>query len=298
MSPPLRLLERNLVAWRGMWLIFISVMVEPIFFLFSIGVGVGKLVGDITLSSGQTVPYREFVAAGLLASSAMMGPVFDSTFNFFVKLKYIHTYQAVLSTPMGPRDVVVGELLWSLVRATLYAAAFLGAIVIMGLTSSWWAVLCVPVALLIGFAFAGAGLGATTYMRSFIDFDLVNLFIIPMFLFSGTFFPVSQYPTALQWVVQCTPLYQGVALERSLILGDVGPTLLVHVVYLAGHGRGRAAGGRTPPQPAAPAVSRLACSHVDGPRARGPGPGHALAVDAVPGLAARLVGRCWPRSAA
>ncbi len=233
MSPPLRLLERNLVAWRGMWLIFISVMVEPIFFLFSIGVGVGKLVGDVTLSSGQTVPYREFVAAGLLASSAMMGPVFDSTFNFFVKLKYIHTYQAVLSTPMGPRDVVVGELLWSLVRATLYAAAFLAAIVIMGLTSSWWALLCVPVALLIGFAFAGAGLGATTFMRSFIDFDLVNLAIIPMFLFSGTFFPVSQYPTGLQWVVQCTPLYQGVALERALILGDVGPTLLVHVVYLA-----------------------------------------------------------------
>ncbi len=233
MSPPLRLLERNLVAWRGMWLIFVSVMVEPVFFLFSIGVGVGQLVGDITLSSGQVVSYREFVAAGLLASSAMMGPVFDSTFNFFVKLKYIHTYQAVLATPMGPRDVVVGELLWSLVRATLYAAAFLVAIVVMGLTSSWWAVLCVPVALLIGFAFAGAGLGATTFMRSFIDFDLVNLFIIPMFLFSGVFFPVTQYPTGLQWVVQCTPLYQGVALERSLILGDVGPTLLVHVAYLA-----------------------------------------------------------------
>jgi lipooligosaccharide transport system permease protein len=233
MSPPLRLLERNLVAWRGMWLIFISVLVEPIFFLFSIGIGVGKLVGDITLSTGQVVSYRSFVAAGLLASSAMMGPVFDSTFNFFIKLKYVHTYQATLATPMGPRDVVVGELLWSLLRASLYAAAFLLAIVVMGLTTSWWAVLCVPVALLIGFAFAGAGLGATTYMRSFIDFDLVNLAIIPMFLFSGTFFPISQYPVALQWVVQCSPLYQGVALERSLLLGDVGPTLLVHVVYLA-----------------------------------------------------------------
>jgi len=233
MSPPLRLLERNIVAWRGMWLIFISVMVEPVFFLFSIGIGVGKLVGDVTLSSGQVVTYREFVAAGLLASSAMMGPVFDSTFNFFIKLKYIHTYQATLATPMGPRDLVVGELLWSLLRASLYAAAFLVAMVVMGLTSSWWALLCVPVALLIGFAFSGAGLGATTYMRSFIDFDLVNLFIIPMFLFSGTFFPVSQYPTGLQWVIQCTPLYQGVALERALVLGDVGPTLLVHVVYLA-----------------------------------------------------------------
>jgi lipooligosaccharide transport system permease protein len=231
-SPSLRLLERNLVAWRGMWLIFISVMVEPIFFLFSIGVGVGKLVGDITLSSGQVVSYREFVAAGLLASSAMMGPVFDSTFNFFVKLKYIHTYQAVLATPMGPRHIVTGEMLWSLVRASLYAAAFLVAIVVMGLTSSWWAVLCVPVALLIGFAFSGAGLGATTYMRSFIDFDLVNVAIIPMFLFSGTFFPVSQYPTVLQWVVRCTPLYQGVALERGLLLGEVDAAMFGHVAYL------------------------------------------------------------------
>jgi lipooligosaccharide transport system permease protein len=233
MSPPLRLLERNLVAWRGMWLIFISVMVEPIFFLFSIGIGVGKLVGHVTLDSGQVVTYREFVAGGLLASSAMMGPVFDSTFNFFVKLKYIHTYQATLSTPMGPRDLVVGELLWSLVRASLYAAAFLVAIVVMGLTSSWWAILCVPVALLIGFAFAGAGLGATTYMRSFVDFDLVNLAIIPMFLFSGTFFPVDRYPEALQWVVRCSPLYQGVALERGLLLGDASWSMLVNAAYLA-----------------------------------------------------------------
>jgi lipooligosaccharide transport system permease protein len=236
MSPPLRLLERNVVAWRGMWLIFISVMVEPIFFLFSIGVGVGKLVGHVTLASGQVVTYREFVAGGLLASSAMMGPVFDSTFNFFVKLKYIHTYQATLSTPMGPRDLVIGELLWSLVRASFYAAAFLVAIVVMGLTSSWWAVLCVPVALLIGFAFAGAGLGATTYMRSFVDFDLVNLAIIPMFLFSGTFFPIDRYPEALQWVVRCSPLYQGVALERGLLLGVVSWSMLVNAAYLAAMG--------------------------------------------------------------
>jgi lipooligosaccharide transport system permease protein len=233
MSPPLRMLERNLVAWRGMWLIFLSVMVEPIFFLFSIGIGVGHLVGDVTIAPGQVVSYRVFVAAGLLATSAMMGPIFDSTFNFFVKLKYIHTYQATLATPMRPIDLLNGELLWSLVRASFYAASFLVAMVILGLTSSWWAVLCVPVALLIGFAFAGAGLGATTYMRSFIDFDLVNMAIVPMFLFSATFFPLNRYPEGLQWVIRCTPLYQGVALERALVLGDVGPGLLVHVVYLA-----------------------------------------------------------------
>jgi lipooligosaccharide transport system permease protein len=232
-SPALHMVERNVVAWRGMWLIFVSVLVEPIFFLFSIGVGVGALVGDVTLPSGEVVPYRTFVAAGLLATSAMMGPVFDSTFNFFVKLKYFHLYDATLSTPMRPRDVVTGELLWSLLRAALYAVAFLATMAVMGLTSSWWSLLCVPVAILIGFAFAGAGLGATTFMRSFIDFDFVNLAIIPMFLFSGVFFPVSRYPDGLQWVVRATPLYQGVVLERSLVLGTVGPELLVPVIYLA-----------------------------------------------------------------
>jgi lipooligosaccharide transport system permease protein len=133
---------------------------------------------------------------------------------------------------MRPVDVVGGELLWSLLRAAIYATAFLVTMVVMGLVPSWWALLCVPVAVLIGLAFAGAGLGATTYMRSFIDFDYVNVAIIPMFLFSATFFPLSRYPDGLQWVIQATPLYQGVALERALVLGDVGPGLLVHVVYL------------------------------------------------------------------
>jgi lipooligosaccharide transport system permease protein len=194
--------------------------------------GVGALVGDVTLASGETVPYRTFVAAGLLATSAMMGPVFDSTFNFFIKLKYFHLYDATLATPMRPRDVVTGELLWSLLRAAMYAVAFLATMAIMGLTPSWWSLLCVPVAILIGFAFAGAGLGATTFMRSFVDFDLVNVAIIPMFLFSGVFFPVSRYPEGLQWVVRLTPLYQGVVLERALVLGTVGPGLMLPVLYL------------------------------------------------------------------
>ena len=233
LSPALRLVERNVIAWRGIWLVFLSVLLEPVFFLLSIGVGVGALVGDVALPSGQMVSYRSFVAAGLLATSAMMGPVFDTTFNFFIKLKYFHVYEATLATPMQPTDVVTGELVWSLIRATAYATAFLVTMALMGITSSWWAVLCVPVAVLIGFAFAGAGLGATTFMRSFVDFDFVNLAIIPMFLFSATFFPLSRYPTGLQWVIRCTPLYQGVELERALVFGHLRPALLVNVAYLA-----------------------------------------------------------------
>lgn len=229
---PLRLVERNIVAWRGMWLILLSVFLEPVLFLASIGFGVGALVGDVDGPGGTPVAYRSFVAAGLLASAAMMGPVMDCTFNFFVKLKYFRIYDAVLATPMGPSDVARGELIWSLIRAALYATVFLAVMALMGLVSSWWAVLAVPAAVLIGFAFAGAALGATSFMRSFMDFDFVNVAIIPMFLFSATFFPLSRYPTALQWVVQATPLYQGVALERGLVFGELSWSMLANVAYL------------------------------------------------------------------
>jgi lipooligosaccharide transport system permease protein len=122
---------------------------------------------------------------------------------------------------------------WSLVRGGVYAAAFLAAMLALGLVESPWAVLAVPAAMLTSFAFAGAGMAATTWMRGFVDFDYINLVTIPMFLFSATFFPLERYPGFLEWVVRATPLYQGVALERSLVLGDVGWALLPHVAYLA-----------------------------------------------------------------
>ena len=233
---PLRLVERNIVAWRGMWLILLSVFLEPVLFLASIGFGVGALVGDVEGPGGTPVSYQSFVAAGLLATSAMMGPVFDCTFNFFVKLKYFRIYDAVLATPMGPTDVARGELLWALLRAGVYATAFLVVMAAMGLVASWWSLLAIPAAVLIGFAFAGASLGATSFMRSFMDFDLINVAIMPMFLFSATFFPLSRYPTVLQWIVQATPLYQGVALERGLVFGELSWTMLLNVAYLGAMG--------------------------------------------------------------
>jgi lipooligosaccharide transport system permease protein len=194
---------------------------------------------------GTPVPYRAFVATGLLAASAMFGPVFDATFNFFVKLKYFRLYDAVLSTPLRPRDVVTGEVLWSLIRAGLYSLAFLGTMAVLGLIHSWWAVLCVPTAVLIGYGFAGAGMGASSFMRSFIDFDFVNLAVLPMFLLSATFFPLSQYPEGVQWLVRITPLYQGVALERSLVFGELHWSLLLNVAYLGVMGTvGRIVAGR------------------------------------------------------
>ena len=228
---PWRLVERNVLAYRRTWVVFLSGFLEPVLFLLSIGIGVGKLVGKVPFD-GHEVDYKMYVAPGLLAAAAMNGSLLDTTFNFFVKFKYSHTYDAILATPLGTGDVATGEVVWALMRGAIYSTAFLVTMLLFGLVASWWAVLVVPVAVLIGFAFAGAGLAATTFMRSWVDFDYVTLALIPLFLFSGTFFPVSQYPAGLQAIIRLTPLYQGVVLERSLVLGAVHPILLVHVVYL------------------------------------------------------------------
>jgi lipooligosaccharide transport system permease protein len=132
--------------------------------------------------------------------------------------------------------VTIGEVTWALLRGAAYAAAFLAAMMAFGLVHSWWAVLAVPAAVLIGFAFAGAGAAVTSYVRSWYDFDLINLALMPMFLFSGTFFPLSRYPGWLATVVRCTPLYQGVALERSLVLGTADLSSMGHALYLGALG--------------------------------------------------------------
>lgn len=229
---PGRVVERNVLAYRRMWRIFMTGFAEPVLYLLAIGIGVGELVGEVPGPGGRQIGYSDFVAPGLMAASAMNGSVFDATFGFFLKFKWGHTFEAMLATPLGVFDVAAGELTWCLMRGTTYSGAFLVIMWALGMVSSPWAVLALPVAMLIGFAFAGAGMAATTWMRSFVDFDKINVALIPLFLFSATFFPLSRYPGPLQAVVQWTPLYQGVELIRSLALGDVRWTLLVHVVYL------------------------------------------------------------------
>jgi lipooligosaccharide transport system permease protein len=216
---PWRLVERNVLAYRRIWYVFLSGFAEPLFFLLSIGIGVGHLVGDIRIG-GHIVDYRTFVAPGLLATTAMNGALLDTTFNFFAKYKYAHTYDGVIATPLGTRDIAFGEVTWALLRGATYSTGFLVTMAAFGDIASWWAILALPAAVLIGFAFAGAGLGATTFMRSFIDFDYVNMAMIPLFLFSATFFPITQLPAFIQPVAWLTPLFHGVALTRSLALNQ------------------------------------------------------------------------------
>jgi lipooligosaccharide transport system permease protein len=153
-------------------------------------------------------------------------------------MKYAKTYDAVLSTPIGPADVAVGETAWALFRGFLYAVSFMVVAGALGLIESVWGLLALPGAVLIGFAFAGIGVAATTYMRTWQDFELIALVQLPMFLFSATFFPISTYPEAIEWVVRCSPLYHAVELLRALNLGTVGWAQLVNIVVLVALGTG------------------------------------------------------------
>jgi lipooligosaccharide transport system permease protein len=228
---PRALIERNTVLLRRNWKPFLSVFAEPFIWLFSIGVGVGALVSGFSVG-GRELTYQEFVAPAMLAAVAANGAIIDTTFNVFFKLRYDKTYEAMIATPITPLDIVRGDLVWALVRGSTYSATFLVAMAAMGMTSSPLAVLALPGAMLIGFAFGGVGFALTTYMRSWQDFEFVTLTMMPLLLFSATFFPVEAYPQAVQWFVEITPLYRAVALVRELTTGMVSWGSLVSVVYL------------------------------------------------------------------
>jgi lipooligosaccharide transport system permease protein len=230
------LFERSLYLYRRTWLVLVSGFFEPLFYLFAIGFGIGSLVGEVPGPDGHPIPYQLFVAPALLASSAMNGAIFEVTFNVYGKLRWEKVYDAVLATPLGVGDIALGEIAWALFRGLLYAIGFVLVMLVLGLVRSPLFVLAIPAAMLIGFAFAAVGMAATTFVRSWQDFDLVQLVILPLFLFSATFYPISTYPEGLRLIVQLTPLYHGVDLIRSLSLGIVGPGLLVHVGYLLAMG--------------------------------------------------------------
>ena len=227
------LIERNLYVYRSGWLVLFSGFFEPLFYLLSVGFGIGGMVGDVPGPGGDPIPYALFVAPALLASASMNGAIAESTFNVFFKLNYEKTYDAILATPMSPGDVALGEIGWAMIRSTLYAIGFFVVILVMGLVRSPWAILAIPAATVLSFAFAAVGMAATTWMRGWQDFDLINLVTLPLFLFSGTFYPISAYPEPLRIFVTATPLWQGADLIRALVTGVLPPSVLWHVAYLA-----------------------------------------------------------------
>jgi lipooligosaccharide transport system permease protein len=218
------------MTYRRSWLVLVTGFFEPLFYLLSIRIGLSALVGDVE-TGGVLVPYDQFVAPGLMAASAMNGAVFDSTMNVFFKIKVSKTYDAVLTTPMTAADVALGEISFAVIRGGLYSTAFMLTMWALGMVQSPWVVLAVPACILIGFAFASVGMALTTFMRSWEDFEYVPAVTLPLFLFSATFYPLSQYGD-WAWIVQISPLYHGVELVRAANLGTWDNTIIAHVAVL------------------------------------------------------------------
>lgn len=225
-------IARGLLATKSSnWLVMLSGFFEPVLFLLSMGVGLGSLVGTVTGPAGEPISYAAYIAPALLATSAMNGAVYDSTWNVFFKMNFAKLYQGMLYTSLGPLDVALGEIVLALLRGLVYATGFTLVMAVMGLVSSPWALLMVPASVLIAFGFASFGMAITSFMKTFQQMDWINFIMLPMFLFSATFYPLSVYPQPIQWLIQAMPLWHGVALLRELSVGLFGWGMLVHLGY-------------------------------------------------------------------
>lgn len=229
---PQAVLQRSFLAARSSnWVVVVSGFFEPVLYLASMGIGLGALVGEVQTSTGTVVPYAAYIAPALLAVSAMNGAVYDSTWNVFFKLNYGKLYEGMLSTSLGPLDVALGEILYALMRGLVYACGFMVIMQLFGLNLAPTAILALPAVVLIAFGFASLGMAITSYMKTFQHMDWITLIMLPMFLFSATFFPITQYPEPIQFVVQVFPLWHGVELIRGLTTGSLSLALLWHVLY-------------------------------------------------------------------
>lgn len=231
---PGSVIGRGLLATRtSNYLVVISGFFEPIFYLLSLGIGLGSYIGRVDVGGGHTVPYAAYIAPALLAVSAMNGAIYDSTWNVFFKMHFGKLYHGMLATSLGPLDVALGEILLALLRGGLYAVAFMVVMQVLGLNLAWTALLALPAVLMIAFGFASLGMAVTSYLKTFQHMDWINFALLPMFLLSATFYPLSVYPVPVQWIIEVLPLWHAVDLVRGLTTGVLGPAMLVHVLYFA-----------------------------------------------------------------
>ena len=231
--PPLRVLSHYLLAWRRLWTgTVFTAFLPPLLFLVAIGYGLGSLVGK----GGRLVDgvsYLTFVAPGMMAAAAMQTAIGESTWPVLSSIKWQRQFHAMLATPLRPFDVVIGHLLHLMLRVLLAEGVFLGFAAAVGAVPSWSGVLALPVVVLVGTAFAAPVFAFTTHLNNDAGFNILfRLVMIPLFLFSGTFFPISQLPGLLELVARVTPLWHGVALARDSTLGRLGFDDAAHAAYL------------------------------------------------------------------
>lgn len=224
--------RRNATLFKRGWKRFVLPnFLEPVLYLLAIGIGLGAYVGR----QMEGLEYVAYIAPGLAAASAMYGAVFELTYNVFVKLRFHRMYDAVITTPLEPADVGLGELMWAVTRSAMYGGVFLTVVVLFGLAQSPLTVLAFLVLPLVGLAM---GLLALLYSALIRDIELYvyffNVFIIPLFLFSGIFFPVADLPAWGRVLAWLTPLYHGVEMSRALVIfGDLAAAGR-HILWLLG----------------------------------------------------------------
>ncbi len=235
---PFRVVESELISYRRTWRgTVISSFVNPVLFLTALGVVLGDLVDGT--DNELAIPYLPFVATGLMAATAMQAGASDGSWPVMAGVKWRKEFHGAITTPIGPADIVVGRFYWGVIRLTFVLGVFAVIAMLFGALEIGPALLAVPPAVLTGLAFQTT-ITAFTVTRED-DTSLSTLFrfvIIPLFLFSGTFFPVSQLPEALQWVAYATPLFHGVELVRKIALPEVAASAVtafsiwVHLAYL------------------------------------------------------------------
>lgn len=232
-SSPLPVVEHRLMTLRRSWRgnVFSSILL-PVLFLLGMGVSVGAYVDR---SGALGVPYLDYVAPGLLASTAVQIAVSESMWPILGSFEWFRLYHAMKATPLRAADIVAGEFGYLMARVGLPAVSFLVVMVAFGVVHSWWALAAVPAAVLTGAALAGAIMAYSASVKSDNMFALLYRFaIIPMTLFAGVFFPVGSMPVLMRWIAYISPLWHGVALCRSATLGlPSGLPVVAHVGYLA-----------------------------------------------------------------
>ena len=227
------LIERNLLILRHTRAPLLASILEPTLYLLSIGFGVGALVGKV---AGVDVRYAAYVAPAILATTAMNAAFNQTTFAVFSRLKEERTYDAIVPTPLSVTDIAFGEVASAIILAVISTIGFIVVMLVFGLAVSPGLALAIPGSLLVGYAFGAGGLAITTYLRDWADFQVIQLVMLPMFLFATTFYPVSVYPSWAQPVVKLLPLYQCIQLVREPALGIFHWDILVACLYLLAFG--------------------------------------------------------------
>jgi lipooligosaccharide transport system permease protein len=231
----LSVLERNVRVTRfgpSYWLLVAAGLFEPLFYLLTVGAGIGALIDGSMSYAGRGVTYPEFVAPGTLAVSAVSGVFGVSVYGFYNKFRHARVFEVMLTTPVRSFEIVLGELTWAVARSGLFGGLFLGVMLALDLTGPLRLVPAFLAVLLVGAAFAAVGMAVTTFVRGWQDFDVITMVQTGMMLFSGTFFPVTQYPAAVTALVQALPLYHAIELIRGVTLGSPGLALVGHAAYL------------------------------------------------------------------